>query len=225
MINTNHPLVQPLELTFLSKILEDNTRFLNTRISSEYMKDPLARTIYNIAGISISKIGQFQPFIHLSDLCSDVERLEKYQSLGYPLMFKDPSEIVNYIENFKNETTSFETIEEELTKRWTKDKMVELANDILDNIDNSKIHPSELMIKASGKLDGMIYQTHDTVIAKTASETSDDFLAYLASDEVTTYVPTGISAIDKITGGSPLSCVLSWVAPAKSNVTYIRFAA
>lgn len=216
-MNENHqsPLVQPLELTFLSKILEDNSKFLHTKIAAEYLKDPFARTIYSIAGLSISKVGQFQPLIHLSDLCNDESRMEKYRNLQYPLDFTEATEIIHYIEKYKNDTISFETIEEELTKRWTRSRLTELANEILENVDNSKMHPSELMVKISGSLDSMIYQTHETVIAKTASEVSDEFLAYLYSDDVTTYTPSGIDAIDSVTGGTPKSCVISWVAPAK----------
>lgn len=41
--------------------------------------------------------------------------MEKYES-NYPLDFTEPSEIVTYIEQHKNDTVKFETIEEELEK-------------------------------------------------------------------------------------------------------------
>lgn len=212
----DNDMVQPLELTFISKILEDNQRFLHTKIADVYLNDPLARTIYGIVGLSIMRVGQFQPLIHLEELCKDTIRMENYDSIGYPLDITEPIDIVNYIERFKNETVSFEVIERELTKRYMRAKLEEIANQILDNLDNSKIQPEELMMQCSFKIDNMLFETSDTVVTKTASEVSDDFLAYLASDEVTTYIPTGIDAIDMVSGGSPANCVLSWLAPAKN---------
>lgn len=216
-ININEHLVQSLELSFLNKILDDNTRFLQTRIADYYFKDPLARTIYGIVGLTITKVGQFQPLIHLDDLCKDEKRMEKYNSLEYPLEINEPIDIINYIEKFKNDTINFETMEEELVKRYTREKLTELAYEILDNVDNSKMHPSELMIKTSASLDKMIYDTHDSTVTKTASEVADDFLSYLYSDEVTTHIPSGIGGIDCVTGGTPKNGVFSWVAPAKEG--------
>ena len=155
----DNDMVQPLELTFISKILEDNQRFLHTKIADVYLNDPLARTIYGIIGLSIMRVGQFQPLIHLEELCKDTIRMENYDSIGYPLDITEPIDIVNYIERFKNETVSFEVIERELTKRYMRAKLEEIANQILDNLDNSKIQPEELMMQCSFKIDNMLFET------------------------------------------------------------------
>lgn len=212
-----HPLVNEIELKFVQKIIEDNSLFLNTKVKADMIKDPLAKTMFKIVGKNIAMLGECKPLIHLRELVEDTSRMEVYGSLGYPCIVNEPIDIVSYFSKFTDALIKMATLESFMEREYIKDELYSIANEITSSLDDSFVSEKELMSKFSFKLDSLLYRAEGDVIAKTASEVSDDLVTYFRSSDVVEYAPSGVEVIDINSGGLPSPCLVSWGASAKAG--------
>lgn len=220
MINneiTNNPLVQIYELKFIQKIIEDNQLFNETKVKYNMFQDPLAKVIFNIMGINIGRLGEFKPLIHLKDLCDDQIRLEKFNSIGYPMQIVDPQSIVDYFNLFSDDSVKSQTLERFIEDQFIKNKLSDIATKIHESVDSSTIDVRNFLIQTSIGMDNLLYSAEDEVIVKDETKLVDDFLGFLSNPEVESYVKTGVDIIDKLSGGTPNQALISWVACAKAG--------
>lgn len=208
-------MVNSVEWIFLNKIVEDNSIYLDSKISIDYFTDPLARVLYGVMGKIVTQLGEFKPLIHLKDFCNDEYRMIKYRDIGYPLEKLSPDIICKYMELFNDKDIKHTTVEFEIQKEYQKRKLVEYATEILETVDDTNSSVKELTSKISFALDNLLYQNEDTIEAKSTNDVTQDMLHYLESDLVDEYVPTCIDAIDMQAGGTTVPAVICWAANAK----------
>ena len=208
-----------IELKFIQKLIEDNDIYGSTSITYNMFTDPLAKVMFYTMGKFISRLGEFKPLLHLKELCEDEIRIDKFNTtMGHPfVMTNDPQDFINYFEKFKDNSIKHTTLEKYIEDAYIKKKLSEIANNILDSLEDSTVSIRELVVQTSSKIDNVLLVSEDDILIKNGSQLTDDFIKYVESPDKDLFIPSGISVIDNVSGGTPKSALISIGANAKAG--------
>lgn len=210
------------EIKFIQKIIEDNSIYNETKVKYNMFFDPLAKVLFNIIGIKISRLGEFRPLLHLQELCNDEIRVAKFNNLGYPFkMTNDPNDLVNYLASFSDENVKPSTLETFITDEFLRYKLDETSLKIKESIYDSTKNVRSLLVHTSIELDNLLCEAQDDVIVKDGSQLVDDMISYLNNPDVESYINTGIDIIDQESGGTPKEALISIVACSKMGKSMV----
>lgn len=210
------------ELMFIQKIIEDNDLYNSTRITYKMFVDPFAKVIFNIMAKNISRLGEFKPLIHLKGLCEDEQRVSKFNQLNHEFkLTNDPQDILNYLSKYSDKSIKALTLEKFIEDNYIKRKLLDLTNNIVDSVEDSTSSVRDLVIKSSIAMDNLLLSAEEDILIKSGKDLSEDFIQYLDSPEKDLYIPTGIDVIDRVSGGSPKSALISIVATAKRGKSMV----
>ncbi len=214
-----------IELKFIQKIIEDNDIYNDTNVTYKMFTDPLAKVMFHIMGRAISRLGEFKPLLHLKELCEDDSRKEKFNTtMDYNFKItNDPQDIINYLEKYKDPSIKYTTLEKFIEDAFIKKKLGEIANGILDSLEDSTLNIRELVVQISNKMDNVLLVSEEDILIKNGSQLTEDFIKYIESPEKDLFIESGISVIDKVSGGTPKSALISIAANAKAGKLYIVF--
>lgn len=211
--------INEIELKFIQKIIEDNDIYNSTSVTYKMLTDPLAKVMFHTMGRFISRLGEFKPLLHLKDLCSDEQRISKFNmTMGHEfIMTNNPEDIISYFEKFKDNSIKYTTLEKSIEDSYIKTKLINIANNILDSIEDSTVSIRELVVQTSSKIDNVLLVSEEDILIKNGAQLTDDFIKYIESPDKDLFIETGISVIDKVSGGSPKSALISIGANAKAG--------
>lgn len=207
-----------IELKFIQKLIEDNDIYNETNVKYNMFNDPLAKVMFYTIGKYISRLGEFKPSIHLKELCDDEVRKERFNSLGYVFkMTSEPQVIIDFLAKFTDPSIRYTTLEKTIEDEFIKKKLRELANSILDSLEDSTRDVREVVTQHSTKFDNILLASEEDILIKDGVQLSEDFIKYIDDPQKDLYIPSGIDVIDKVSGGTPKSAVISIAANAKAG--------
>lgn len=206
-------LIKDYELKFIQKIIEDNQVFNETKIAQNMFFDPFAKVLFGIIGQNIGRLGEFRPLLHLKDLCSDIVRIERFNSMDYPFkMTEDPQVIVDFLKSFQDNSIMPNTLERHMEDIFIRHSLGNIAHNMYESIESSTVDIRQYLVNAAHKMDNLLYSAEQDVIVKNGEKLTDDFLTYLSNPEAESYIKTGVDIIDRLSGGTPKQALISWVA-------------
>lgn len=210
------------ELKFIQKIIEDNSLYNETKVRYNMFFDPLAKVLFNIIGVKISRLGEFKPLLHLKELCSDTVRVERFNMIGHEfVMSEDPQDLIDYLNKFSDDSVKATTLETFITEEFIRYKLNENANKIKEVVKDSTQDIRNFLVQTSIGLDNLLCDAEDDVIVKDGCQLANDMIGYLNNPEVESYVKTGIDIIDRLSGGTPKEALISIAACAKAGKSMI----
>ena len=205
-----------IELQFIKKLFDDNTLFYKTKVKLNHLTDILALTLFNEFGKCMITFGGFVPFEHLKPLCNDEDRMEKYKKLNYPLEIKEPINIINFINNYVSDT-NFITLEKTILDAYNRRKLMDIASETMDKLDDSKNTIKDILRNISYKIDSIKHDTSDNISFLSGKDVVEAERRRLSSDETVHYYETGFDFIDDYTNGLTAPATVFVVSPPKTG--------
>ena len=205
-----------IELQFIKKLFDDNTLFYKTKIKLNQLTDILAVTLFSEFGRSMVTYGGFLPFEHLKALCNDEERMDKYKKLNYPLNIIEPINIIDFINKYTT-VISFATLEKTILDNYNRRKLIDISEEMMCKLDDSKITVKEIIRNASYKIDSIKHDTTDNISFLSGKDVVDAERKRLNSDEQVHYYETGFDFIDDYTNGITSPATVFIVSPPKTG--------
>jgi len=206
-------LVNEIELNFINNIMKDNLLYLKTKVKLETLNDPIAKTMFFEIGKAMSTYGQLVPQKHLSALINDEGRISNYNKLNYPLELTSVSNLLEYIDKFDTDI-KFSTLEKTISEEYIRKKMKVIAENMNDDVYDSKKSVKDIMRKYSYSIDTLKYDNDETIQFVSVEDIVTEEKKRLQSKEKVKYVKTGFNFIDDIAGGVTSPSTIYLVAPS-----------
>lgn len=214
-------MVNEIQLKFINKLFEDNLLFFKTKITNEHLTDPFVKVMFYEIGRALRDYGELIPAKHLKSLVEDETRMDKFKKLKYPLELTSVSDIINYIANFKTET-KFSTLEKTIMNDYVRTEMTYLAEEMLEDVCDSKKSIRDVIRKYSYSIDNLKYNNEDNIEFLSASDIIQNEKKRLLSDDNITYNKCGFKFIDDISGGVVAPATVYMVAaPATGKSIFL----
>jgi len=208
-----------LEFALIAGLLEDPQRYHNLKLEKDAFTNSIARNYFAFIGITISKTGTFITRTHTAKFLDNERVLISLKKLKIETTI---DEFIEYIYRFKS-NSEFGSIEKALTEEYIRRKMLEAADFLIEMSDNRRLSSSEIIRKASNKIDDLLYKQDNDLVALSMSEIVEREKKQLKSGLVTEYSPSGINIIDDFTNGVPTPSLIVPLAATKQGKSMLLY--
>ena len=209
-------MVNETELQFINKLMKENILLFKTKLTIDKLTDPFAKTMFFEISKALREYGELIPSKHLNALINDEDRMKNYKKLKYPLELTSVKGIMDYINKYDTDI-KFETLERTIIDNYIKTEMRYLAEEMSEDIEDSKKTIKDVIRKYSYNLDMLKYDNEEKISFMSANDIIEEEKKRLANDEEVVYTKTGFNFIDHIAGGITAPSTIYLVAPSGSG--------
>lgn len=197
---TSNKFFNPLDLSYVNKVIKSSLDIMKSKIEVKHMIDPLAKLIFSLAVRAVSERGMFCPEIDLQYLVDDEDRLEKFRAFNYPYTISDTRALLEHINAFVTDA-SIKSMEATILERFTRNSLLKLSEKLSLDLNDSVKSTKELLRGYSYSLDTLMSSSSSSMQVLTANDAVQQEIDYINSPMADAFPTTGIPIIDMVNSG------------------------